>query len=166
MKPVVAVVGRAIVGKSTFFNKVCGKRLSIVDDVAGVTRDRLYADATWSGKDFTLVDTGGVELGSEDVFQEEIFEQVCLALENANVIVFIVDGKTGITQSDEDVAKILRKQKVPVVLAVNKLDNFDVSATYEFYSLGLGEPMPISCAQSKGIGVVLDKVISYYPDHT
>ncbi|MDE6583627.1 MAG: ribosome biogenesis GTPase Der [Clostridia bacterium] len=165
MKPVVAVVGRANVGKSTFFNKVCGKRLSIVDDVAGVTRDRLYADATWSGKDFTLVDTGGVELGSEDVFQEEIFEQVCLALENANVIVFIVDGKTGITQSDEDVAKILRKQKVPVVLAVNKLDNFDVSATYEFYSLGLGEPMPISCAQSKGVGDVLDKVISYFPEN-
>ena len=107
MKPVVAVVGRANVGKSTFFNKVCGKRISIVDDVAGVTRDRLYADATWSGKDFTLVDTGGVELGSDDVFQEEIFQQVCLALENANVIIFIVDGKTGITQSDEDVAKIL-----------------------------------------------------------
>ncbi len=165
MKPVVAVVGRANVGKSTFFNKVCGKRISIVDDVAGVTRDRLYADATWSGKDFTLVDTGGVELGSDDVFQEEIFQQVCLALENANVIIFIVDGKTGITQSDEDVAKILRKQKVPVVLVVNKLDTFDVSATYEFYSLGLGEPMPISCAQSKGLGDVLDKVISYFPEN-
>ncbi len=165
MKPVVAVVGRANVGKSTFFNKVCGKRLSIVDDVAGVTRDRLYADATWSGKDFTLVDTGGVELGSDDVFQEEIFQQVCMALENANVIIFIVDGKTGITQSDEDVAKILRKQKVPVVLVVNKLDTFDVSATYEFYSLGLGDPMPISCAQSKGVGDVLDKVISYFPEN-
>ncbi len=164
MKPIVAVVGRANVGKSTFFNKVCGRRISIVDDVAGVTRDRLYADATWSGRDFSIVDTGGMELESEDVFQKEIFEQVQSAIENANVIVFLVDGKTGVTQSDENVAKLLRKQKVPVVLVVNKLDTFDVSATYEFYSLGLGEPMPISCAQSKGIGDVLDKIISYFPE--
>lgn len=162
-KPVVAIVGRANVGKSTLFNKICGRRLSIVDDVAGVTRDRLYAEANWSGKDFFVVDTGGVELGSEDVFQKEIIEQVMLAIESANVIIFLVDGKTGITQADEDVAKMLRKQNVPVVLAVNKLDNFDVSATYEFYSLGLGDPMPISCAQSKGIGDILDKVISYFP---
>ncbi len=162
-KPIVAIVGRANVGKSTFFNKVCGKRISIVDDVAGVTRDRLYADATWSGRDFTIVDTGGVEMSSEDVFQKEIMEQVLAAIENANVIVFLVDGKTGVTQSDEDVAKLLRKQKVPVVLVVNKLDTFDRSATYEFYSLGLGDPMPISCAQGKGIGDVLDKVISYFP---
>ncbi len=165
VKPIVAIVGRANVGKSSFFNKVCGKRISIVDDVAGVTRDRLYADTTWSGKDFTLVDTGGIELASEDVFQKEIIEQVMLAIENANVIVFMVDGKTGVTQSDEDVAKLLRKQKVPVVLVVNKLDNFDVSSTYEFYTLGLGEPMPISCTQSKGIGDVLDKVVSYFPEN-
>ncbi len=164
MKPIVAIVGRANVGKSTFFNKICGKRISIVDDVAGVTRDRLYADATWSGHEFTVVDTGGVELSSEDVFQKEIIEQVMAAIENATVIVFLVDGKTGITQSDEDVAKLLRKQNVPVVLVVNKLDTFDISSTYEFYSLGLGEPMPISCAQSKGIGDVLDKVISYFPE--
>ena len=163
MKPVVAIVGRANVGKSTFFNKICGKRISIVDDVAGVTRDRLYADAEWCGNAFTIVDTGGVELGSEDVFQKEIIEQAMLAIENAQVIVFLVDGKTGPTQSDEDVAKLLRKQKVPVVLVVNKLDTFDVSATYDFYNLGLGEPMPISCAQSKGIGDVLDKVVSYFP---
>lgn len=163
IKPIVAVVGRANVGKSTFFNKICGKRLSIVDDVAGVTRDRLYADANWCGKEFTLVDTGGVELGSEDVFQKEIIEQVMLAIENATVIVMIVDGKTGITQGDEDVAKLLRKQKVPVVLVVNKLDNFDLSNVYDFYSLGLGEPMPISCMQSKGLGDVLDKIVSYFP---
>ena len=162
-KPVVAIVGRANVGKSTLFNKICGRRLSIVDDVAGVTRDRLYAQANWSGKDFFVVDTGGVELGSEDIFQKEIIEQVMLAIESANVIIFLVDGKTGVTQGDEDVAKILRKQNVPVVLAVNKLDNFDISQSYEFYSLGLGDPMPISCAQSKGIGDVLDKVISYFP---
>ena len=163
IKPIVAVVGRANVGKSTFFNKICGRRLSIVDDVAGVTRDRLYADANWCGVDFTLVDTGGVEFDSEDIFQTEIREQVMLAIENATVIVFVVDGKTGITQADEDVAKLLRKQNVPVVLVVNKLDNFDVSATYEFYSLGLGEPMPISCAQSKGIGDVLDAVVAHFP---
>ncbi len=163
-KPIVAVVGRANVGKSTFFNRVCGKRLSIVDDAPGVTRDRLYADATWGGRDFTLVDTGGVELSSEDIFQKEIIEQVELAVENATVIVFIVDGKTGITQSDEDVAKMLRKKKIPVVLVVNKLDNFDISQTYDFYSLGLGEPFAVSSSQGKGIGDVLDKVVSYFPD--
>ncbi|MBQ7327410.1 MAG: ribosome biogenesis GTPase Der [Clostridia bacterium] len=163
-KPVVAIVGRANVGKSTFFNKICGRRLSIVDDVAGVTRDRLYADASWCGKNFTIVDTGGVEFNSEDVFQKEIFEQVLEALDNAHVIVFVVDGKTGITQADEDVAKMLRKQKLPVVLVVNKLDNFDISATYEFYNLGLGEPMPISCTQSKGIGDVLDAIVSHFPE--
>lgn len=162
-KPIVAIVGRANVGKSTFFNKICGRRISIVDDVAGVTRDRLYADAEWCGRNFTIVDTGGVELQSEDVFQKEIIEQVMLAIENATVIIFLVDGKTGITQSDEDVAKLLRKQKVPVVLVVNKLDNFDVSATYEFYNLGLGDPMPISCSQSKGIGDVLDAVVEHFP---
>ena len=163
MKPVVAIVGRANVGKSTFFNKICGRRISIVDDVAGVTRDRLYADAEWCGNAFTIVDTGGVEFESEDVFQKEIMEQALIAIENANVIILLVDGKTGVTQADEDVAKLLRKQSVPVVLVVNKLDTFDVSATYDFYSLGLGDPMPISCAQSKGIGDVLDKVVSYFP---
>lgn len=164
IKPVVAVVGRANVGKSTFFNKICGRRLSIVDDVAGVTRDRLYADAEWCGKDFTIVDTGGVELSSEDIFQKEIFEQVVAAIENASVIVFLVDGKTGVTQADEDVARLLRKQNVPVILVVNKLDNFDISNIYEFYSLGLGDPMPISCTQSKGIGDVLDKIVSFFPE--
>lgn len=163
MKPIVAIVGRANVGKSTFFNKICGQRISIVDDVAGVTRDRLYADAEWCGREFTLVDTGGVEFSSEDVFQKEIIEQVMLAIENATAIIMLVDGKTGVTQADEDVAKLLRKQKVPVVLVVNKLDTFDVAQTYDFYSLGLGEPMPISCTQSKGIGDVLDKVVSYFP---
>lgn len=162
-KPIVAIVGRANVGKSTFFNKICGRRISIVDDVAGVTRDRLYADASWCGKDFTIVDTGGVELNSEDVFKKEIIEQVMLAIENATVIIFVVDGKTGITQADEDVARLLRKQKMPVVLVVNKLDNFDKSAIYEFYGLGLGDPMPISCTQSRGIGDVLDEVVSHFP---
>ncbi len=164
IKPLVAVVGRANVGKSTFFNRICGKRLSIVDDAPGVTRDRLYADATWSGHDFTIVDTGGVEFDSEDRFQKEIREQVLLAVENATVIVFIVDGRTGITRADEDVAKILRKKKIPVVLAVNKLDNLDDNSTYDFYSLGLGEPMAMSSIQGKGVGDVLDKIVSYFPD--
>ena len=163
MKPIVAIVGRANVGKSTFFNKICGKRISIVDDVAGVTRDRIYADAEWCGGNFTLVDTGGVEFSSEDVFQKEIREQVMLAIENANIIIFVVDGQTGVTQADEDVAKLLRKQKVPVVLVVNKLDSFDLSNIYEFYGLGLGDPMPISCTQSKGIGDVLDVVVGHFP---
>ena len=106
VKPIVAIVGRANVGKSTLFNKICGKRISIVDDVAGVTRDRLYADANWSGKDFLVVDTGGVELKSDDIFQKEIIEQALAAIENATVILFLVDGKTGVTQSDEEVAKL------------------------------------------------------------
>ena len=163
-KPIVAIVGRANVGKSTFFNKICGKRLSIVDDVAGVTRDRLYADAEWCGRKFTIVDTGGVEFKSEDVFQDEIKEQVDLALENATVIVFLVDGKTGVTLGDLEVAKMLRRKKLPIVLVVNKLDNFDTTNLYDFYSLGIGDPMPISCMQGKGIGDVLDKIVSYFPD--
>lgn len=162
-KPIVAIVGRANVGKSTFFNKICGKRLSIVDDVAGVTRDRLYADAEWCGRKFTIVDTGGVEFKSEDVFQDEIKEQVDLALENATVIVFLVDGKTGVTLGDLEVAKMLRRKKLPIVLVVNKLDNFDTTNLYDFYSLGIGDPMPISCTQGKGIGDVLDKIVSYFP---
>ena len=163
-KPIVAIVGRANVGKSTFFNKICGKRLSIVDDVAGVTRDRLYADAEWCGRKFTIVDTGGVEFKSEDVFQDEIKEQVDLALENATVIVFLVDGKTEVKLGDLEVAKMLRRKKLPIVLVVNKLDNFDTTNLYDFYSLGIGDPMPISCTQGKGIGDVLDKIVSYFPD--
>ena len=149
---------------SSFFNKICGKRLSIVDDVAGVTRDRLYADAEWCGRKFTIVDTGGVEFKSEDVFQDEIKEQVDLALENATVIVFLVGGKSGLTLGDLEVAKMLRRKKLPIVLVVNKLDNFDTTNLYDFYSLGIGDPMPISCTQGKGIGDVLDKIVSYFPD--
>lgn len=165
-KPIVAIVGRANVGKSTFFNKICGKRLSIVDDVAGVTRDRLYADAEWCGRKFTIVDTGGVEFKSDDYFQDEIKEQVDLALENATVIIFLVDGQTGVTLGDIEVAKMLRRKNIPIVLVVNKLDNFDISNLYDFYSLGIGDPMPISCTQGRGIGDVLDKIVSYFPEKT
>ena len=165
-KPIVAVVGRANVGKSTFFNKIVGRRLSIVDDVAGVTRDRLYADAEWCGKKFTIVDTGGVEFKTDDVFQDEIKEQVDIALESADVIVFLVDGKAGVTLTDMQVAKMLRKKNLPIVLVVNKMDNFELDSIYEFYNLGLGDPMPISCTQGKGIGDVLDKIVSYFPENT
>ena len=164
-KPIVAVVGRANVGKSTFFNKIVGRRLSIVDDVAGVTRDRLYADAEWCGKKFTIVDTGGVEFKTDDVFQGEIKEQVDIALENADVIAFLVDGKAGVTLADMQVAKMLRKKNLPIILVVNKMDNFELDSIYEFYNLGLGDPMPISCTQGKGIGDVLDKIVSYFPEN-
>ncbi|MBO5884741.1 MAG: ribosome biogenesis GTPase Der [Clostridia bacterium] len=158
-KPLVAIVGRPNVGKSTFFNKICGKRISIVDDMPGVTRDRIYADAEWCGHEFRLVDTGGIDNKSDDVFQGNIREQVDIAIDLAKVIVFIVDGKDGLTQKDHDVAAMLRKTNKQVVLVVNKLDNFEVENSYEFYELGLGEPFPISCEQSKGLGEVLDEIV-------
>ncbi len=161
-KPLVAVVGRPNVGKSTFFNKICGKRISIVDDTPGVTRDRIYADAEWCGYNFRMVDTGGLDAKSNDVFQGNIKEQADIAIDLADVIVFIVDGKEGVTQNDHEVADYLRKCKTPIVLVVNKLDNFEVENTYEFYNLGLGDPFPISCEQSKGLGDVLDKIVSYF----
>lgn len=162
-RPIVAVVGRPNVGKSTFFNKICGKRISIVDDTPGVTRDRLYADAEWCGHEFLLVDTGGLDPRSEDVFQGDIKKQAEIAIGESDVIVFIVDGQSGITLNDEDVASILKRSKKPVVLVVNKLDKFEIENTYEFYSLGLGEPMPLSVLQSKGLGDVLDAIVSHFP---
>lgn len=163
-KPVVAVVGRPNVGKSTFFNKICGKRISIVDDTPGVTRDRIYADAEWSGHAFTLVDTGGLDSQSQDVFQKDIKKQAEIAINEADVIVFLVDGRVGVTPNDEEVASILQKSKTPVVLVVNKLDNFEVESTYEFYSLGLGHPYPMSVMQSKGLGDVLDAIVSNFKE--
>lgn len=157
-KPLVAIVGRPNVGKSTFFNKICGRRISIVDDTPGVTRDRIYADAEWCGHEFRLVDTGGLDSKSTDVFQSNIKEQADIAIDLAKVIVFIVDGKDGLTKQDHDVADMLRKCNKKVILVVNKLDNFEVENSYEFYELGLGEPMPISCEQSKGLGEVLDAI--------
>ena len=162
-RPIVAVVGRPNVGKSTFFNKICGKRISIVDDTPGVTRDRLYADAEWCGHEFLLVDTGGLDPRSDDVFQGDIKKQAEIAIGESDVIVFIVDGQSGITLNDEDVASILKRSKKPVVLVVNKLDKFEIENTYEFYSLGLGEPMPLSVLQSKGLGDVLDAIVSHFP---
>ena len=162
-KPVVAVVGRPNVGKSTFFNKICGKRISIVDDTPGVTRDRIYAEANWCGHDFMLVDTGGIDSKSGDVFQSEIKNQALEAIAASDVIVFMLDGQSGVTSTDEEVATLLKRTKTPIVLVVNKLDRFEIENTYEFYSLGLGEPLPLSCAQSKGIGDILDAIVSHFP---
>lgn len=165
-KPVVAIVGRPNVGKSTFFNKICGKRISIVDDTPGVTRDRIYADGEWSGHAFTLVDTGGLDSTSDDKFQNDIKKQAQIAIQEADVIVFMVDGRVGVTANDEEVATILHRSKKPVVLVVNKLDRFEVENTYDFYSLALGHPYPLSVMQSKGIGDILDAIVSYFKDNS
>ena len=162
-KPLVAVVGRPNVGKSTFFNKVCGKRISIVKDTPGVTRDRIFADAEWCGYNFTLIDTGGIELKSSDEMFLHIRKQAEAAMDMADVILFFVDGKQGLVSSDYDVADILRVSAKPVILVVNKLDNFELDKTYDFYSLGLGEPVPVSCEQSKGLGDLLDEVVKHFP---
>lgn len=164
-KPLVAVVGRPNVGKSTFFNRICGKRISIVKDLPGVTRDRIYADAEWQGYNFTLIDTGGIELKSDDAMYKHIRKQVEIAVDVADVIVFFVDGKQGLVASDMDVADYLRAVNKPVVLAVNKLDNFTVEnmdAVYDFYQLGLGEPIGVSAEQSNGLGDLLDEIVKYF----
>ena len=163
-KPLVAIVGRPNVGKSTFFNKVVGKKISIVENFPGVTRDRLYADAEWCGKYFTLVDTGGLELKSMDEMWRHIQKQAEIAIETADVIILFTDAKTGLNASDEDVAMKLRKSGKPVVLAVNKLDNYDPQKLYEFYNLGLGEPFGISAEHGTGIGELLDEITSHFDD--
>lgn len=160
--PLVAIVGRPNVGKSTFFNKVCGKKISIVEDFPGVTRDRLYADAEWCGNYFTLVDTGGIELKSTDEMWRHIQKQAEIAIETADVIIFFTDVKTGLNSSDEDIAIRLRKSGKPIVLAVNKLDNYDMTKLFEYYNLGLGEPFGISAEHGTGIGDLLDEVVSNF----
>ena len=161
-KPLVAIVGRPNVGKSTFFNKISGDRKAIVKDKPGVTRDRIYADAEWCGYNFTLIDTGGIELKSNDEMWRHIKEQAEIAIETADVIIFFCDARTGLTQADRDVAEKLRRSKKPIVLAVNKMDNYDPILLSEFYELGLGEPYGISSEQGKGMGDLLDKVCSYF----
>ena len=167
MKPIVAIVGRPNVGKSTLFNRLAGERISIVEDTPGVTRDRIYADVDWCGKDFTIVDTGGLEPDTNDAILRQMFNQAEIAIETATVILFVVDVKTGPLDADIQVANILRKTGKPVVLAVNKVDkmtveNFDV---YDFYSLGLSDPRPISAGQALGLGDLLDDVISHFPEN-
>lgn len=157
--PLVAIVGRPNVGKSTFFNRIVGQRISIVEDTPGVTRDRLYADAEWCGHSFTLIDTGGLEIKSEDVMWSHIRAQAQIAFETADVIVFMLDGKTGLTHEDYEVAAYLRKSRKPILLVVNKLDNNEQHLLYDFYELGLGEPIGISAGQAKGLGDVLDEIV-------
>ncbi len=160
--PLIAIVGRPNVGKSTFFNKVAGKKISITEDKPGVTRDRLYADSDWRGKAFTMVDTGGIEMRSEDFMWREIKKQAEVAVETAQVILFFVDGKEGITSSDYDVADMLRRSKKPVILVVNKIDEYSEDKLFEFYALGLGDPFAVSAEHSTGIGDVLDEAVSWF----
>lgn len=163
MQPVVAIVGRPNVGKSTFFNKVAGRKISITENRPGVTRDRITADCEWRGKPFTLVDTGGIEFRSEDVMWKQIAVQAQLAVETADVILFFTDGREGLTASDHDVADFLRRSKKPVVLVVNKIDEYSADRLFEFYSLGLGEPYAVSAEHSRGIGDVLDCAVAQFP---
>ncbi len=162
--PLIAIVGRPNVGKSTFFNKVAGKKLSITEDKPGVTRDRLYADAEWAGKRFTIVDTGGIELKSEDTMWREIYRQAEVAIETADVILFMTDGKEGVTSNDYDVADMLRRSRKPVLLVVNKIDNYAPDKIFEYYALGLGEPYAVSAEHSQGIGDVLDAAVARFPE--
>lgn len=163
-RPLVAVVGRPNVGKSTLFNKLVGKRVSIVEDVEGVTRDRLYCDTDWCGKAFTLIDTGGLDVRSDDEMLSHIREQAKVAVDIADCILFVVDGRSGVTSNDREVASFLRRSGKPIVLAVNKLDNNEVDKTYDFYELGIGEPFAVSAVQGKGLGDLLDAVTEHLPE--
>ncbi len=158
MKPIVAIVGRPNVGKSTFFNKITRTKVAIVEDKPGVTRDRIYCDAEWFGYNFTMIDTGGIELKSQDEMWQHIKKQAEIAIETADVIIFMCSAKEGVTSADRDVADKLRRSKKPIVLVVNKLDNFKREELFEFYELGLGEPIGISAEQSKGLGDCMEEV--------
>ena len=163
-KPLVAIVGRPNVGKSTFFNRITGKRISIVEDTPGVTRDRLYADAEWLGRAFTLIDTGGLDLESDDVIVSSIRRQAEIAMDMADVICFFVDGRTGLTREDEEVADLLRRTKKPILLVVNKVDHISLKdSIYEFYNLGLGDPIGISSANMMGLGDLLEEIVKLLP---
>jgi len=165
-KPIVAVVGRPNVGKSTLFNKIIGKRLSIVDDTPGVTRDRIYGDAEWLGRKLMLVDTGGIEPKTDDIILKSMRSQAQLAIDTASVIVFVTDIKTGVTAADAEVAAMLRRSNKPIVLCVNKCDKIgDMPPEfYEFYNLGLGDPVAVSSVHGHGTGDLLDEVISHIPE--
>lgn len=163
-KPLVAIVGKPNVGKSTFFNKVCGGRISIVSDMPGVTRDRIYADAEWMGRKFTLVDTGGIQFKSDDIMFRHIRQQAEIAVDLADVILFFTDLKTGITREDYDVLDLLRKTNKPVLLVVNKVDNYLEADLTEFYSLGLGDFFPIAAEQKQGFGDLLEAVVANFPE--
>ena len=163
-RPIVAVVGRPNVGKSTLFNKLAGKRISIVEDTPGVTRDRIFAEVEWLNKYFTLIDTGGIEKDNGDVILSQMRNQAMLAVDMAHIIIFVVDGKAGLTAADKEVAQILRKTNKPVLLAVNKIDSINqMDNIYDFYELGLGNPYAISSANSMCLGDLLDEVVENFP---
>ncbi|MBQ8031172.1 MAG: 50S ribosome-binding GTPase, partial [Butyrivibrio sp.] len=163
-KNIVAVVGRPNVGKSTFFNAKAGSRIAIVEDTPGVTRDRIYQDVEWLNHSFTLIDTGGIEPDSNDVILSQMREQAQIAIDTADVIIFMVDVKQGLVDADAKVADMLRRSGKPIVLCVNKVDNYsrDSLDVYEFYNLGIGEPFPISAVNKQGLGDLLEEVVSHF----
>ena len=166
-KPIVALIGKPNVGKSTFFNYLAGSRISIVEDTPGVTRDRIYAETNWRGRDFTLIDTGGIEPDSDDIILSQMREQANLAIAMADVIIFLTDIRQGVTAADKEIALMLKKSGKPIVLVCNKADNIekDKDEIYEFYNLGIGEPFPISATNAIGIGDVLDAIYDNFPEN-
>ena len=165
-KPIVAIIGKPNVGKSTFFNYIVGKRISIVEDTPGVTRDRVYAETNWRGKEFTVIDTGGIEPKSDDIILSQMRTQAEIAIEIADVILFLTDAKQGATATDNEIALMLKKSKKPIILVCNKVDNFKKMQNdiYEFYNLGIGDPIAISATNAQGIGDVLDKIYESLPN--
>ena len=165
-KPIVAIIGKPNVGKSTFFNYIVGKRISIVEDTPGVTRDRVYAETNWRGKEFTVIDTGGIEPKSDDIILSQMRTQAEIAIEIADVILFLTDAKQGVTATDNEIALMLKKSKKPIILVCNKVDNFKKMQNdiYEFYNLGIGDPIAISATNAQGIGDVLDKIYESLPN--
>ena len=162
-EPLVAIVGRPNVGKSTLFNRIVGKRISIVNDEPGVTRDRIFAHANWLDNNFTIIDTGGLDFEKEDEISTGIVSQAKLAIEMADVILLVLNGREGITHADNEVVSILRKSNKKIILVVNKIDNYDESLEYEYYELGLGKPYLISSLHGKGVGDLLDEVVASFP---